>query len=198
MFTGIIQNIGTVEKIETKGDWIVFLSASFPLDTLALGASIACDGICLTVVEKTDRCFLVQLSSETVSRTTARWWKTGCLVNLERSLKMGDELGGHIVAGHVDGLAKVVSIEEEKDSLRYRFELPAEFAPFLAPKGSIALDGISLTVNEVDGPVFGVNIIPHTQKETTIGQKKPGDLMNFEIDLIARYVGNMLRNRGLV
>jgi len=198
MFTGIIQEIGTIEKIETKGDWKLSVSASFPMDTIELGSSVACEGICLTVIEKTDHCFAVQLSAETLSKTTARWWRVGTLVNIERALRMGDELGGHLVAGHVDGVLKIVSVEEEKDSLRYRFEIPSEFTPFLASKGSITLDGISLTVNEVEGQIFGINIIPHTQKETTIGGKKPGDLLNFEIDLIARYVGNMLKARGLV
>lgn len=197
MFTGIVQEIGTIEKIETKGDWVISISASFPLDALKVGTSIACDGICLTVVDKTDKCFIVQLSTETVEKTTARWWRTGTLVNIERSLCVGDEMGGHFVAGHVDGVLKIVSVEEEKDSLRYRFEIPAAFTPYLASKGSIALDGISLTINEVEGPVFGINIIPHTQKETTIGGKKAGDLMNFEIDLISRYVVNALKARGL-
>lgn len=197
MFTGIINEIGTIEKIDKKGDWIVHVSASFHLGDLVIGTSVACDGICLTVIDKTSKCFVVQLSTETVQKTTARWWQTGTLVNIERSLRMGDEMAGHIVAGHVDGVLKIVSREEEKDSIRYRFEIPADYAFYLAPKSSIALDGISLTVNEVEGQVFGVNIIPHTQKETTIGEKQAGDLMNFEIDLIARYVGNMLKARGL-
>jgi len=198
MFTGIIQEIGTIEKIETKGDWVVSISSSLNMDEVKVGASIACDGVCLTVITKNEHCFDVQLSTETLGKTTARWWRVGALVNVESSLKMGDEMGGHIVAGHVDGVLKIVSIEEEKDSLRYRFEIPQEFAMFLASKGSIALDGISLTINEVNGQIFGINIIPHTQKETTIGGKKPGDLMNFEIDLIARYVGTMLKARELV
>ncbi len=197
MFTGIIQEIGTIERVETKGDWMLWISASFPLSEIKIGTSIACDGICLTVIDKTDKCFVVQLSAETLSKTTARWWRVGTLINIERSLKLGDEIAGHMVAGHVDGVLKIVSVEEEKESFRYRFEIPAEFASYLAPKGSIALDGISLTINEVEGPIFGINIIPHTQKETTIGSKKPGDLMNFEIDTIARYVGNMLKARGL-
>lgn len=197
MFTGIVQEIGRIEKIDTKGDWVVHVSASFPMEELRDGASIACDGICLTVTEKTDQCFVVQLSMETVEKTTARWWRMGGLVNIERALRLGDEMGGHVVSGHVDGVAKIVSVEEEKDSLRYRFELPSAFAPYLAPKGSIAIDGISLTVNEVDGPVFGVNIIPHTQKETTLGGKKAGDLVNFEVDTFARYVVNILKARGL-
>jgi len=197
MFTGIIQEIGTIEKIEKNGDWVLTISASFSMDALSIGASVACDGICLTVIEKTDRCFLVQLSTETVQLTTARWWQVGTLINIERSLRMGDEMGGHLVSGHVDGILKVISREDEADSIRYRFEIPAEFALYLAPKGSIALDGVSLTVNEVAGQVFGVNIIPHTQKETTIGEKQVGALMNFEIDQIARYVGNILKARGL-
>lgn len=198
MFTGIIQEIGTIEKIDKGGDWTVWISASLSLTELPIGTSVSCDGICLTVIEKTDRCFVVQLSAETVQKTTARWWQVGTLVNIERSLRMGDEMGGHLVSGHVDGVLKIISRDEENDSIRYQFEIPAEFALYLAPKGSIALDGISLTVNEVDGTVFGVNIIPHTQKETTIGEKKVGSLMNFEIDQIARYVSSILKARGLV
>ncbi len=196
MFSGIITEIGKIEKIDRRGDWTVHVSASFPLDDLAIGTSVACDGICLTVVEKAGSCFVVQLSTETVQKTTARWWQVGSLVNIERSLRVGDEMAGHIVSGHVDGVLKIISREEEKDSIRYRFEIPADYAFFLAPKGSIALDGVSLTINEVAGNIFGVNIIPHTQKETTIGEKASGDLMNFEIDLIARYVGAMLKARG--
>lgn len=197
MFTGIVQEIGTIETLETRGDWTVCISASFSLDALRIGTSVACDGICLTVADKNEKGFLAQLSAETLDRTTARWWRAGGLVNIERSLRLGDEMAGHMVSGHVDGVVKIVAKEDEGESFRYRLEAPAEFAPFLAPKGSIALDGISLTINDVEGSCFGVNIVPHTQKETTMGAKEVGHLMNFEVDMIARYVDRLLAARSL-
>ena len=199
MFTGIIQDIGTIAVIEKAGDWVITIAASPALlGSLSLGASVACSGVCLTVIRFTDKDFTVQASGETLSKTTLGSWQTGTKINLERALRMGDELGGHMVSGHVDGIARVVSLTPDGDSLRFQFEIPAAFQSFLAPKGSITLDGISLTVNEVDGNIFGVNIIPHTQMATTLGEKKVGDTLNFEIDLIARYVGRMLDQRGRV
>ncbi|MFA6280332.1 MAG: riboflavin synthase [Bdellovibrionales bacterium] len=197
MFTGIISEIGSITAIEKRGDWVITIAASEALLTsLSLGASVACSGVCLTVIALPAGAFTVQASAETLSKTTLGAWDVGTPVNLERALRMGDELGGHIVSGHVDGLARVVDRKAEGDSVRFRFEVPAEFAPFLAPKGSVTLDGISLTVNEVEGNEFGVNIIPHTQTATTIGGKNVGDALNFEIDVIARYVGRMLDQRG--
>ncbi len=197
MFTGIIAEIGAITALEKRGDWVMTLAASKALlDSLSLGASVACSGVCLTVIAHDVNTFTVQASAETLSKTTLGAWQVGTPVNLERALRMGDELGGHIVSGHVDGLARVVDRKAEGDSVRFRFEVPAAFASFLAPKGSVTLDGISLTVNEVEGNVFGVNIIPHTQTATTMGAKQVGDVLNFEIDVIARYVGRMLDQKG--
>lgn len=197
MFTGIVSEIGAITAIEKKGDWVMTLAASETLlASLSLGASVACSGVCLTVIDLPAGAFTVQASAETLSKTTVGAWDIGTPVNLERALRMGDELGGHIVSGHVDGLARVVSRAIEGESVRFRFEVPEAFAPFLAPKGSVTLDGISLTVNEVEDNVFGVNIIPHTQTATTMGSKNVGDALNFEIDVIARYVGRMLNQKG--
>ncbi|MGE0109242.1 MAG: riboflavin synthase [Bdellovibrionales bacterium] len=192
MFTGIIADIGTVASIYKKGDWIVEITAPKMLKGMVLGASVACAGICLTVIEMMPKGFKVQLSTETVSVTTAKGWDVGTRINLERALCAGDELGGHIVTGHVDGLAKIIAITPEKDSLRFSFEVPDALAPFIASKGSVALDGISLTVNEVDGAQFGVNVIPFTQEKTTLGAAKAGDILNCEVDLMARYVARQL------
>ena len=192
MFTGIIQDIGKVIAIDKRGDWIVEIAGALPSERTAIGASVACSGVCLTVIECLDGAFKVQLSSETLSKTTAQSWHEGTLVNLEPALRMGDELGGHLVSGHVDGLAKVVSRVDEKDSARFVFEVPPAFACFIAPKGSVTLDGVSLTINEVNGCAFGVNVIPFTQKETTLGERDAGDVLNFEVDLIARYVARMM------
>jgi riboflavin synthase len=157
----------------------------------ALGASIACSGVCLTVVHLAADAFSVDCSTETVARTTLGGWKPGARINLERSLRIGDELGGHLVAGHVDGVAEVVSATPENASVRWRFRLPEALARFVAPKGSVAIDGVSLTVNEVDGEVFGVNIIPHTASITTFGTLQPGDRVNIEVDMMARYVARL-------
>lgn len=192
MFTGIIQDIGTILAVDRKGDWVVSVRTALPMGDVALGASVACSGVCLTVIERGGDFFKVQLSSETLSRTTAGRWEAGTRINLERALRVGDELGGHLVSGHVDGLARVVAKQAEGESVRFTFEAPEAFARFLAPKGSVALDGISLTVNEVEGATFGVNIIPHTQEMTTIGERSVGDVVNFEVDMIARYVERML------
>jgi riboflavin synthase len=195
MFTGIITDIGTVASIERRGDLRVRISTGYDVDTVDLGASIACSGVCLTVVDKAPGWFAVDVSGETVSRTADQWGE-GARLNLERALKVGDELGGHIVSGHVDGVGQVVSAEEEGGSLRLVIAAGPEIAPYVAPKGSIAIDGISLTVNDVaddaDGTVrFGLNIIPHTASVTTLDQVAPGRTVNLEIDVLARYLGRM-------
>ena len=193
MFTGIITDVGKIISIdESRGDKRFTIQTSFDMDAVPMGASIACSGCCLTVVEKTNDSFVVDVSAESLSKTNLGKWEEGSKVNLEQSLKLGDEMGGHIVSGHVDGLAEVLSITPEGDSHRLKFSVPEEFSKFIAPKGSVALDGISLTVNEVVGNTFGVNIIPHTWDVTTMGDLKVGDHLNFEIDTIARYVARMI------
>lgn len=197
MFTGIIHDIGSIAAIDKTGDWTLTIATKkLPLEKTALGASVACSGICLTVIEKSAGQFKVQVSMETLSKTSAVHWKTGQRINLEPALRMGDELGGHLLSGHVDGVARVVSRSGEGDSLRLQFEVPGQFARFLAPKGSAAIDGVSLTVNDVDGARFGVNIIPHTQDMTTLASLNPGDEANFEVDMIARYVARMTEARA--
>ncbi len=195
MFTGIITDIGRVIDTEARGDLRVRIRTAYELDGVALGASIACSGVCLTVVEKGPDWFAVDVSGETRSKTADRW-QAGSRLNLERALKVGDELGGHIVQGHVDAVARLVSAVGEGDSTRLTFVAPKAIAGFIAPKGSIALDGISLTVNAVadvgDGVEFGVNIIPHTAAWTTLGETMtPGASVNVEIDVLARYLGRM-------
>lgn len=193
MFTGIITDIGTVETLDkTGGDVRLGIKTAFDLNTVDLGASIACSGCCLTVVDKKEDVFFVDVSAESVSKTTIGSWIVGTHLNLERALKVGDELGGHIVSGHVDGLAKLMSIKQEGDSWRLTFDVPQDLAKFIAPKGSVTLDGISLTVNEVEGNTFGVNIIPHTWENTTLGHKSEGDHVHLEIDMLARYMARML------
>jgi riboflavin synthase len=191
MFTGIIQDIGEITAIDKRGDWVVTVATKLPLSATAIGASISHSGCCLTVIEKTAYSYKVQLSEETISKTTALRWQIGTRVNLEMALKAGDELGGHYVSGHVDGIARVVSVAKVSDSLRIQFDVPAEFAKFVAAKGSVTIDGVSLTVNYVEGAQFSVNIIPHTQTVTTLGTLKAGDETNFEVDMIARYVERM-------
>ncbi len=195
MFTGIITDIGSVIDTEARGDLRVRIRTAYDLDGVALGASISCSGVCLTVVEKGPDWFAVDVSGETRSKTADRW-QAGSRLNLERALKVGDELGGHIVQGHVDAVARLVSAVGEGDSTRLTFVAPKAIAGFIAPKGSIALDGISLTVNAVadvgDGVEFGVNIIPHTAAWTTLGETiTPGASVNVEIDVLARYLGRM-------
>ncbi|MEO9899763.1 riboflavin synthase [Nisaea sp.] len=192
MFTGIITHIGTVRRIEKSGDTRMTVSAAFDMDSVALGASIACSGCCLTVVDKGDGWFAADVSAETLSKTNLDGWEEGVRINLERALKVGDELGGHIVSGHVDGLAEIVSIVPEGDSRRLTLRPDPSLAAFVAPKGSVTLDGISLTVNEVSADTFGVNIIDHTWKETTLSDRKPGDELNMEVDMLARYVARLL------
>ena len=189
MFTGIITDVGTIASVDkTRGDARFAIYTDFDLNGVDIGASIACSGCCLTVVKKLDDMFFVDVSAETLSKTNLGQWSDGDKVNLERSLKMGDELGGHIVSGHVDGLAKCVSVTKEGDSHRLTFETPEGMDKMVAPKGSVTLDGISLTVNEVDGNTFGVNIIPHTWDNTTLGKIKEGNKIHFEADMLARYV----------
>ena len=191
MFTGIITDIGTVREIRHGGDTIFVIETNLDLGDLALGASIACSGVCLTAIEHGVNWFAVQVSAETLSRSTLKDWRVGSRINLERALRAGDELGGHIVSGHVDAVAEIVERRREGDSERFAFRVPDEFARAVAPKGSVALDGVSLTVNEVQGSRFGVNIIPHTLAHTTFGAAKIGDRINFEIDMLARYVARL-------
>lgn len=193
MFTGIITAQGTITQVDaTRGDKRFVIDTPWDMSAVPMGASIACSGCCLTVVEKTQSSFTVDVSEESLSKTSLRDWQVGTKINLESSLKFGDELGGHLVSGHVDALATLVSVTPEGDSHRLKIRVPLELKHFIAPKGSVALDGISLTVNEVDDDVFGVNIIPHTWIVTTLGQKKPGDKLNLEIDMLARYVARIL------
>jgi riboflavin synthase len=203
MFTGIITEIGRIEAIEARGDLRVRVAASPAMAAAELGASIACSGVCLTVVDKGEAWFALDVSAETQSRTAPTMWTEGRPLNLERALKVGDELGGHIVTGHVDGVGTIASIVEEGDSHRFEIWAPKELAPYLAAKGSIAVDGISLTVNsvtdEADGRArFGLNIIPHTNAVTTLGQRKAGDGLNLEIDVLARYLGRMEQLRAAI
>ncbi|QDL92208.1 riboflavin synthase [Paroceanicella profunda] len=232
MFTGIITDIGEILEITLRGDTRMRIACGYDMAGVALGASICCDGVCLTVVDKgtlpaggdtatsgagaagnasgTGKggsasgagmgrsasgagrgWFDVDASAETLSLTTLGGWSAGTRINLERALRVGDELGGHIVSGHVDGTAEILSLTPEGDSIRYRFRAPKALARFIAPKGSVALNGTSLTVNEVDGPDFGVNIIPHTRAETTWGDARAGDRVNLEIDTLARYVARL-------
>jgi riboflavin synthase len=191
MFTGIITDIGTVRAIAKAGDTRFEITTAFDLDGVDMGASIACDGCCLTVIAKGPDWFAVQASGETLSKTTLGNWERGTRINLERALKLGDELGGHIVSGHVDGIGQIVAITPDGESRRFRIRVPAALARFIAPKGSVAVDGTSLTVNEVDGADFGVNIIPHTQAVTTWGDMKVGQAVNIEIDMLARYVARL-------
>ena len=195
MFTGIITDLGRVKAVEPRGDTRFVFETGYDTDAIAIGASIACSGPCLTVVDKGPGWFAVDASAETLSKTTLGDWRPGTPVNFERALKAGDELGGHLVSGHVDGVAGVVSREPEGDSLRFAFEAPAELARFIAPKGSVALDGVSLTVNAVAGARFGINIIPHTARETSLGSLQAGARVNLEIDLLARYVDRLMSQR---
>ncbi|MGD9295523.1 MAG: riboflavin synthase [Roseobacter sp.] len=191
MFTGIITDIGIIDRVEKQGDLRARIKTSYDTAGIELGASIASDGVCLTVVELGTDWYEVQISAETVSKTNLESWAAGKRVNLERALRVGDELGGHIVSGHVDGVADVVSVVESGDSTRVTLRAPADLARFIAPKGSVALNGTSLTVNEVNGAEFGVNFIPHTKQVTTWGAVAVGDRVNLEIDTLARYVARL-------
>lgn len=197
MFTGIITDVGAIRQIEKRGDTHIVIATHYDVGAIDIGASIACSGICLTVVDKgssNDRWFAVTASGETLAKTTVGGWKPGDPVNLERPLRLGDELGGHIVVGHVDGVADIAEIRPEGESSRMIFEVPSGLARFIAPKGSVCLDGVSLTVNEVNGPRFGVNIIPHTLKVTSFGRAKTGGKVNLEVDLLARYVARLAKS----
>jgi riboflavin synthase len=196
MFTGIVTDMGNIRSLERRGDLRARIGTSYDTQGIDIGASIACSGVCLTVVQLGPDWFDVEISAETLDKTNIGKWVEGQTINLERALKVGDELGGHIVSGHVDGLAEIVDMRPEGDSVRYTFEAPRNLARFIASKGSVALDGTSLTVNEVDDTRFGVNIIPHTQEVTTWGASKVGDKVNLEIDTLARYVARLAEMQG--
>ena len=196
MFTGIITDIGEVLEVEQRGDLRARIGTAYDVSGIDIGASIACDGVCLTVIalgEEPRGWFDVEISAETVSKTNIgrNGWAPGKRINLERALKVGDELGGHIVSGHVDGVAELIGMTPEGDSTRLSFRAPEDMARFIAPKGSVALNGTSLTVNEVEGREFGINVIPHTQTVTTWGDVAVGDAINLEIDTLARYVARL-------
>ena len=191
MFTGIITDIGRVAELEKRGDLRARIGTGYDTSGIDIGASIACDGVCLTVIALGDDWFDVEISAETVSKTNLDGWCEDRALNLERALKVGDELGGHIVSGHVDGVAEIVAMQDEGDSTRFTFRAPEALARYIAPKGSVALNGTSLTVNEVEGCDFGVNIIPHTKDATTWGRAAVGDRVNLEIDTLARYVARL-------
>ena len=196
MFTGIITDLGRVRRLRRDpgpdGGCELTIATAYTVDEITLGASIACSGPCLTVVAVEPGAFTVQASAETLARSTIGDWGEGTAVNLERALRVGDELGGHLVSGHVDGVARVVDRRPEGDSVRFTIETPAALMRFIAPKGSVALDGVSLTVNEVERSRFGVNIVPYTLAHTSLGEAKPGQRLNLEIDTIARYVARLL------
>ena len=200
MFTGIITDIGTVRSAEQRGDLRLVIGTAFDLDSVDLGSSIACSGVCLTVVDKGADWFAVDLSGETVSRTAAGIWQEGARINLERALRMGDELGGHMVTGHVDGLGEVIAATPDGDSVRVGIRVDRALGPMIAAKGSITLDGASLTVNEVrdgeDGTQFTINLIPHTGQQTTLGEMLVGRQLHVEVDVLARYLDRMLTARN--
>jgi len=200
VFTGIITDVGRVTSVSGSGDTRFEIETVYEPDSIDLGASIACSGVCLTVIDRGTRgdkhWFAVEASKETLDVTTAGNWQNGHSLNLERALKLGDELGGHIVSGHVDALAEIVNIRPEGDSQRFTFRAPKDIMRFVAPKGSITLDGTSLTVNEVDGDTFGVNLISHTQSVTSWGTSRAGDRVNLEIDVLARYVARLKDTEG--
>jgi riboflavin synthase len=200
MFTGIVSDIGRIADVSARGDLRVVVETAYDTAAIELGASIACSGVCLTVVDTAPGRFAVDVSGETVARTAPGQWEAGRPLNLERAMKLGDELGGHIVTGHVDGVAEVVAITPVGDSHRVDFAAPAALAPFLAPKGSVTIDGVSLTVNAVEdaGEVsrFSINLIPHTQAVTTLGRLQVGQGVNVEIDVLARYLQRMEAYRG--
>lgn len=204
MFTGIISDVGAIRSVEARGDTRVVVDTAFDTTTVDLGASIACSGVCLTVIDKghdeRGGWFAVDVSGETLSRTAQGQWSAGKPLNLERAMKLGDELGGHIVTGHVDGIAEVLGVRAEGDSKWIGFSVPSELAPFLASKGSVTVDGVSLTVNDVDdqGGItqFTINVIPHTQAHTTLGTLEAGQAVNIEIDVLARYLQRMEHYRA--
>ena len=200
MFTGIVTDVGTVRKAEQRGDLRLVIATGYDTATIDLGASIACSGVCLTVVDKGEDWFAVDVSAETISRTAADLWLEGAKLNLERSLRMGDELGGHIVTGHIDAVAKVTQTFDLGGSTQVTIDAPRKLGIAIAEKGSICLDGVSLTVNDVgdigDTTRFTVNLIPHTAERTTLGALKAGRQLNVEIDVLARYIDRMLAARA--
>ncbi len=192
MFTGIITDVGRVRQIDQTDDGRLEITTAYDTSAVDIGASIACSGCCLTVIEKGADWLAFEVSGETRRLTTLGRWQAGTAVNMERALKAGDELGGHIVSGHVDGLAKLLSVTDQIQSRCLTFQVPGGLARYIAPKGSVTVDGVSLTVNDVAGARFSVNIIPHTQSATSLGNAKAGDAVNLEIDMLARYVARML------
>jgi riboflavin synthase len=201
MFTGIVTDVGTVRSAEQRGDLRLVIETSYDLDSVEMGASIACSGACLTVVDKGSDWFAVDVSAETLSKTAPGHWIEGARLNLERSLRLGDEIGGHILAGHVDSVGEVVGICAEGDSRRVGISVPRSLGPMIAAKGSVALDGVSMTINEVRDDVegkthFSVNVIPHTAQQTTLGELVQGRQLNVEVDLLARYIDRMLATRS--
>lgn len=197
MFTGIVTDIGRVRSIEQRGDTRLIIETVYDTATIDMGASISHSGACLTVVDKGPGWFAVEASAETLACTTLGDWREGTPINLERAMKVGDELGGHIVSGHVDGVGQIVARQAEGDSVRFTFEVPMDIARYIAEKGSVALNGVSLTVNEVEGNRFGVNLIQHTLNTTTFGASDLGTRVNVEIDMLARYVARLTETRGL-
>jgi riboflavin synthase len=196
MFTGLITDLGRVRRIDkTAGGARLAIETAYDMAAVEIGASIACSGACLTVVEKGADWFAVDVSAESLARTTIGGWKAGDRVNLEQSLRLGDTLGGHLVSGHVDAVAGILERRPDGDSQRFTIQIPQGFEKFIAPKGSVCLDGVSLTVNEVESGRFGVNIIPHTAEKTTFGALGPGDRVNLEVDLIARYVARLMPDK---
>lgn len=196
MFTGLVTDLGRIQRVDRKDDDVrLIIETEYDLDTVEMGASIACSGACLTVTEKGGNWFAADVSGETLSKTTLGDWAEGTRINLEQSLCLGDSLGGHLVSGHVDAVASVIDVRPDGESLRFVIGIPDGYTGFIAPKGSVALDGVSLTVNEVEDARFGVNIIPHTAEKTTFGTLTPGDRVNLEVDLIARYVARLLPQR---
>ena len=201
MFTGIVTDVGTVRKAEQRGDLRLTIACSYDMATVDLGASIACSGACLTVVDKGEDWFAVDVSAETLSKTAAHRWREGAQINLERSLRLGDEIGGHIVTGHVDAVGTVVGVCPEGDSKRIGISVPRALGPMIAAKGSVALDGASMTVNDVRDPEdgtthFSVNLIPHTAQHTTLGELEAGRQLNVEVDVLARYIDRMIASRS--
>lgn len=201
MFTGIVTDRGRIASREDRGDTRFVIETTYEVEAIDMGASISCSGCCLTVIEigRTEGgqgWFAVEASAETLSKTTLGDWQKGTGLNLERALRLGDELGGHFVLGHVDCVAQIVDCQPEGDSLRFTFRPPPEFMKYIAPKGSIVLDGVSLTINEVDEETFGVNIIPHTAEVTGFGGAQKGDQVNLEVDALARYVAQLMSKEG--
>ena len=201
MFTGIVTDVGTIRSSEKRGDLRLAIACRYDMDTVELGASISCSGACLTVVDKGDDWFAVDVSGETVSKTAADHWREGARLNLERSIRLGDEIGGHIVTGHVDAVGQVIGICPEGDSKRVGISVPRALGPMIAAKGSVALDGVSMTVNDVrdaeDGTThFSINVIPHTAEHTTLGELAQGRQLNVEVDVLARYIERMLAARA--